>query len=69
MNIIRLDECRTYKTEANLMAALERLGFATHRFIIACTAAGRFTAIFPATNFKGGGYMGLYAQHGFLTIG
>ena len=30
---------------------------------------GRYTAVFAQSNFKNGGYIGLYSQHGFITFG
>ena len=66
---MNIDDCKSYATEANLMKAIEKLGFASHRFLVVCTRNGRFTAIFPVSNLSGGGYMGLYAQHGFMTLG
>jgi len=63
-----IDTMKSYKTEANLIAALERLGFAGDRHFIVCNRAGRFTAIFPFSNIQGG-YVGRYSCKGFLTIG
>lgn len=67
--IANIDNMKSYKTEANLMAALDKLGFNTnqHRFFVVCNRAGRFTAVFQFDSSKGG-YVGLYAQHGFLTV-
>lgn len=66
---LNIDTAKSYKTEANLMAALTRLGFQDDRYMIVCTRDGRFTAIFAGSNFSNGGYVGLYAQHGFFTFG
>lgn len=63
-----IDNNRSYATEENLQKALVKLGFADHAHVVVCNRQGRFTAVFPASNIKGG-YMGLYASHGFLTIG
>jgi hypothetical protein len=64
----RVTEVRSYSTEANLVKGLERLGFAGHRHLRVCTDDGRCTAVFPASNFSGG-WVGLYAQQGFMTLG
>jgi hypothetical protein len=64
-----LESAKGYKTKANLDKALKRLGFDGDRHLVACKEDGTFTAIFPQSNFKNGGYIGLYAQHGFMTLG
>lgn len=67
-----IDTSRNYATEANLEAALAKLGFASHRHVVVCTRNGRFTAIFPASNLNSGPHQGdmtLYARHGFFTLG
>jgi 3-mercaptopyruvate sulfurtransferase SseA len=66
---MNLENTRSYKTKKNLDKALERFGFNTHRHLVACKDDGTFTAIFPASNFRDGGYIGLYSQHGFMTFG
>jgi len=61
---------KSYKTRKNLEKALTDFGFNTHKHFVVCTLDGRFTAIFPQSNFNNiGGYVGLYSQHGFMTIG
>lgn len=65
---MNIDKSKSYATEAQLVARLQKLGFADHRHVVVCNRQGRFTAIFPASNLQGG-YLGLYAQHGFLTLG
>lgn len=67
-NPMNIDNSKSYATEANLMKALEKLGFDKDRHIVVCNRAGRYTAIFPASNIKGG-YLAVYAQHGFFTLG
>lgn len=62
-----IDTCRSYKTEARLMAALTEKGFDKHRPLVVCNRAGRFTAVFPASECNGALY--LFAQHGFMTLG
>lgn len=59
---------KSYTSVANLQKALEKLGFADHRHLVVWTEDGRVTAVFPASNIQGG-YIGLYAQHGFYTLG
>jgi hypothetical protein len=66
---MNIDDCKSYATEIHLRRGLEKLGFADHRHLVVCNRKGRFTAIFPASNFRDGGYVGLYAQHGFMTLG
>lgn len=68
-NICDINEksVRSYKTVANLEAAIERLGFKDHRYIVAYTATGRATAIFQFDRNEGG-YVFLYSQHGFITV-
>jgi hypothetical protein len=65
---LNIDNAKSYATEANLMKALEKLGFAAHRHLVVCNRAGRYTAIFPFSNIKGG-YVALYASQGFVTLG
>ncbi len=63
---------RSYATEDALLKGLARLGFADHRYVVVRTVEGKWTAIFPISNItgpQGGGYLGLYSQHGFMTIG
>lgn len=67
-NIFDIDTAKSYATEANLNKALVKLGFDQDRHVVVCTRTGRFTAIFPASNFTNGGYVGLYAAQGFLTM-
>ncbi|OPZ76034.1 MAG: hypothetical protein BWY79_01814 [Actinobacteria bacterium ADurb.Bin444] len=67
-NYFTLDNSKSYKTEANLLAALEKLGFREDRYIVCLNLQGRFTAIFPQSNIQDGNAM-RYAAHGFMTIG
>lgn len=66
--MFNIDNMKSYATEENLVKALTKLGFVNDRHFVVCNRAGRFTAVFPVSNIKCG-YLGLYAQHGFLTIG
>lgn len=63
-----IDNCKSYATEANLIKALTALNIVNDRHLVVCNRAGRFTAIFPASNIKNGD-MALYAREGFMTIG
>ena len=67
-DFMNVDNAKSYKTEANLKTALVKYGFDSDFHVIVCNRAGRFTAVFPLSNIKGG-YMGRYATRGFLTIG
>lgn len=59
---------RSYATKKSLESALVKMGFSNDRHLIVCTEAGRFTAVFPFSNFDGG-YVGRYADKGFMTLG
>ena len=66
---LNIDNCKAYATEANLIKALTKFGFINDRHIVVCNRAGKYTAIFPFSNLeKMGGYVGVYACKGFLTI-
>jgi hypothetical protein len=67
-----IDQAKSYATEANLVTALTRKGWHDHRHVVVRNRAGRFTAVFPASNLtgpSGGGYLALYSSEGFLTLG
>lgn len=71
---------RSYKTEANLDAAIEKVGLANvvHenggalRYMKVRNAEGRWTAIFLVSEYfrinKSGGYIGMASQFGFMSI-
>lgn len=67
---LNIDNCRSYKTEANLIKAINNAGFNREldRFIVVCNRKGRFTAIFSVQSprVREGGYIGVYADHGFM---
>ncbi|QIG68102.1 hypothetical protein EVB55_167 [Rhizobium phage RHph_Y68] len=67
-----IDNCRSYATEENLYKAINKLGFSREmdQFIVVCNRKGRFTAIFSNSSPRlcGGGFVAVYAQHGFMTI-
>jgi len=65
--MMNLDNAKSYATEANLMTALKKFGFDEYRFVIARNRTGRWTAIFPASACEG--YLGMFAEKGFLTLG
>jgi len=78
--IITLETAKSYASEKNLIAGLERLGLSSFadegetpcRYIIARTPEGRWTAIFLVTEYfrrnNTGGYAGFASQHGFISI-
>lgn len=79
-NVLTLDQCKSYATEANLDKALKRFGLDAYghegempcRYVKARNAAGRWTAIFMVTEYfnvnKTGGYIAFAAQHGFMSV-
>jgi hypothetical protein len=66
---MNIDNAKSYATENSLMRALARYGFDKDRFLIVRNRAGRFTALFPMSNFRDGGYVGIYGDRGFMTVG
>lgn len=62
---------RSYKTVENLEAGLKKFGLSDFRYLIVCNSAGRYTAIFPASELEKNGisYMGYFCQFGFITLG
>lgn len=62
-----IDTSKSYATEANLVKALTKLGFINSRPLVVCNRAGRFTAVFPASECNGN--MTLFAREGFMTLG
>jgi hypothetical protein len=81
MNHLSIEDCKSYATEANLDKALNRLGLDSYRddeqhvpcrFMKVRNGAGRWTAIFMATEYfsrnKTGGYVCFASQHGFMSI-
>lgn len=69
--MLNIDTCRSYATEANLMKALEKLGFDKDKPLVVRNREGRFTAVFgfDLSGIKAhGGYIALYANAGFMTI-
>lgn len=64
-----IDNMRSYATEENLIKGLNKLFTKEeiYRAFIVKNRAGRFTAIFPVSAAEG--YLGRFAQHGFMTIG
>lgn len=79
-NVITLENCKSYATEKNLDAALEKFGLNDYsdgysfnlRFIKCRNADGRWTAIFMVSEFFSvnmtGGYVGIASQYGFMSI-
>lgn len=73
MNVLNLDSktTKSYATEENLMKALVKFGFENDKPLIVCTREGRWTAVFGfdiSGLKKQGGYIGIYASKGFMTI-
>lgn len=80
MNVLSIDDCKSYATEANLDKALERLSLDSYgcegevpcRYMKVRNAEGRWTAIFMATEYfnrnRTGGYIGFASQHGFMSV-
>lgn len=70
-NILTLDNCKGYATEINLMkkvtAIFPRGPEYADRAIICRKPNGQWTAIFNLDKTVGG-YIGYYAQHGFMSI-
>lgn len=78
-NIINIDECRSYASEANLDKALNKMGLdnwqESHqgrpcRYIKVRNSEGRWTAIFMASEHCNayGGYVAFASQHGFMSV-
>ena len=80
-NLIDINLCASYATEANLDRALARLGLDDYkqephemacRYIKCRNDKGRWTAIFLASQYftvnKTGGYVCFASQHGFMSI-
>lgn len=69
--MLNIDTCKSYATEENLNKALVKLGFDKHQPLIVCNREGRFTAVFGFDNSglkTKGGYVGVYANAGFMMI-
>lgn len=79
-NVLELDHCKSYATEANLDKALAKLGLDRYgeeneipcRYMKVRNAEGRWTAIFLVTEYfsrnQTGGYVGFASQHGFMSV-
>jgi len=69
--IDNIDSAKAYATEANLLAALKRLGLdqweLARRIFVVRRADGRWTAIFVLDRTQGG-YVAFASQHGFYTV-
>ena len=66
----KIDDCKSYATEANLLKALERFSLINENPIVVRNREGRWTAIFSIaqTSMRNGGYLGFASQHGFMTV-
>lgn len=67
---------KTYATRENLVKGLTKLGIANHPHIACRNSEGRWTAIFPQSNFgrkdvfpQGMCYIAFYASLGFMQLG
>jgi hypothetical protein len=81
-NVITLNDCKSYASEANLDKALEKFGlkdfdmgeenYVKMRYIKCLTPQGRWTAVFLVSEFfrinKTGGYVGIASHHGFMSV-
>jgi len=79
-NVITLENCKSYATEANLDRGLTSYGLDNYhggeqftlRYIKCRNAEGRWTAVFMVSEYfnvnKTGGYLGLASQFGFMSI-
>lgn len=74
---INANTIKSYATEDNLVKALEKMQLAHHPRLTVRNAEGRWTAVFPFSNFKrewlwGGApmcFVAFYAEKGFMTLG
>ena len=69
-NTIKLDKCKSYSSEKNLLSAIERYGLTDIRHIVCQNGSGRWTAVFLITEWlrENGGYAGHASQHGFMSV-
>ena len=69
--LITLENAKSYASEKNLMAALEKTGLrdwdCARSIVVARTAEGRWTAIFVLDMSKGG-YIAAASALGFITV-
>ena len=63
-----IDTAKSYATEANLMAALEKIGLADRNPMVVRNREGRWTAIFSASHGRFEGNVCMAARHGFKTF-
>lgn len=74
---INVPTVKSYATKDNLAKGLAKLGVADHPHVVVRNDAGRWTAIFPFSNysieFLWGGqrqcFIAFYAELGFMTVG
>lgn len=74
---INANAVKTYATKDNLAKGLAKLGIADHPHCVVRNDEGRYTAIFPFSNYRmeflwGGQpqcYVAYYASLGFMTLG
>jgi len=70
MSFFKIDESKSYATEANLMKALVKYGLDKENPLVVRNKEGRWTAVFHImwSSAKEGGYIGFASQYGFLTF-
>lgn len=67
---ITLETAKGYKSEANLIKALEKRGLNTYKHVVCRKPDGDWTAVFMSQDAirQGQCYMGFAAQFGFFTV-
>lgn len=68
INLGDVPTIKSYATAENLQKGLARLQIDDHFHLKVCLPNGRWTAVFPQSNIQGG-YVALYANYGFMTLG
>jgi hypothetical protein len=68
MNILDIDNCKSYATQENLLKALKKHQISDFRYLVVKNTQNRWTAIFPFSNIKDGNVT-LFARYGFMTLG
>lgn len=74
--MLDINTAKSYATLDNLNKALAKFGIADHDHLVVKNFEGRYTAVFPFSNFQrtrlfpnGMHYVGFYANKGFMTLG
>jgi hypothetical protein len=66
--MLNIDTSRSYKTENNLLAALQRFNLSNRMPLIVRNRKGDWTAVFGLDNAQPNGDLTFAARHGFITI-